>query len=176
VIKEKNTVETIVDPPSIANVYLPIKVMDTAFLPEVRQSGIVTENANAVAEDMLVTLKNSVVNTIRIRLWKNPSNIHSSFAEVKAFVQQVKSAGMKVWLCIHYSDTWADPSHQQKPAQWSSINFPQLRDNVYQYTQKIVSDIKLDYIQIGNEINNGFLWPEGSSSNQTQFLDLIKQG
>jgi arabinogalactan endo-1,4-beta-galactosidase len=68
VIKEKNTVETIVDPPSIANVYLPIKVMDTAFLPEVRQSGIVTENANAVAEDMLVTLKNSVVNTRRIRL------------------------------------------------------------------------------------------------------------
>jgi arabinogalactan endo-1,4-beta-galactosidase len=95
---------------------------------------------------------------------------------VKALVQEVKSAGMKVWLCIHYSDTWADPGHQQKPAQWSSINFPQLRDNVYQYSQKIVSDIKLDYIQIGNEINNGFLWPEGSSSNQTQFLDLIKQG
>jgi arabinogalactan endo-1,4-beta-galactosidase len=155
---------------------LSIKAVDASFIPEVRQAGIVTKNRNAVAEDMLTTLKNNGVNTIRIRLWKNPANIHSSFTEVKAFAQEIKNAGLKVWICPHYSDTWADPGYQQKPAQWATANFAQLKDSVYAYTKKIVTEINPDYIQIGNEINNGFLWPDGNFNNQTQMIDLIKQG
>jgi arabinogalactan endo-1,4-beta-galactosidase len=125
---------------------------------------------------MLVTLKNNGVNTIRIRLWKNPTNARSSFAEVKALAQEVKNAGFKVWICLHYSDTWADPANQQKPAQWATANFTELKDSVYQYTKKVMAEINPAYIQIGNEINNGFLWPEGKWNNPTQFVDLVKQG
>jgi arabinogalactan endo-1,4-beta-galactosidase len=155
---------------------LAVKAVDASFIPEVRQSGIVAKNRSGVAEDMLTTFKNNGVNTIRIRLWKNPANIHSSFAEVKALAQEVKSAGLKVWICLHYSDTWADPGYQQKPAQWASANFTQLKDSVYAYAKKIIVEINPDYIQIGNEINNGLLWPDGNVNNQTQMIDLIKQG
>jgi arabinogalactan endo-1,4-beta-galactosidase len=173
-IKNDTQTSIIIDP--ILPRILTIKGIDASFLPEVRQSGVVTKNRNGIAEDMLTTLKNSGVNTIRIRLWKSPATIHSSFAEVKALAQEVKNAGLKVWICPHYSDTWADPGFQQKPAQWASLNFVQLKDSVYAYTKKIITEINPDYIQIGNEINNGFLWPQGNFNNTSQMIDLIKQG
>jgi arabinogalactan endo-1,4-beta-galactosidase len=164
---------TIIDP--IPSRVLSIKAIDASFLPEVRQSNIILKNSNGIAEGMLITLKNNGVNTIRIRLWKNPTNIHSSFAEVKALAQEVKNAGLKVWICPHYSDTWADPGAQQKPAQWMNANFTQLKDSVYQYTQKIITEINPEYIQLGNEINNGFLLPEGSMNNLSQMIGLLQQ-
>jgi arabinogalactan endo-1,4-beta-galactosidase len=173
-VKDDNQNITIID--SVLPRSLIIKGIDASFLPEVRQSGIITKNRNGVAEDMLTTLKNNGVNTIRMRLWKNPATIHSSFGEVKTLAQEVKNAGLKVWICLHYSDTWADPGFQQKPAQWASLSFANLKDSVYAYTKKIVAEINPDYIQIGNEINNGFLWPQGNFNNASQMIDLIKQG
>ncbi len=151
----------------------PIKAIDLSYVPEIRAFGIVTKNRNAQPEDMLLTVKNSNYNTIRLRLWKNPSNVHSGFQEVKTFAQEIKSNGMKVWLTVHYSDTWADPGKQTKPQQWAGISFQALKDSVYQYTKKIIQEIQPDYIQIGNEINSGLLWPEGNFSNKNQMLDLI---
>ncbi len=151
----------------------PIKAIDLSYLPEIRAFGIPTKNRNAQLEDMLVTVKNSNYNTIRLRLWKNPSNVHSGFEEVKNFANEIKNQGMKVWLTVHYSDTWADPGKQTKPQQWTGIGFPALKDSVYRYTKKIMQEINPDYIQIGNEINGGLLWPEGNLSNKSQMLDLL---
>jgi arabinogalactan endo-1,4-beta-galactosidase len=142
-------------------------------VPELREYGIPTKNRNAQLEDMLLSVKYSHYNTIRLRLWKNPSNGHSGFEEVKKFSNEIKSQGMKVWLTVHYSDSWADPGKQTKPQQWSSIGFQALKDSVYQYTKKIMTEINPDYIQIGNEINSGLLWPEGNITNKNQMLDLI---
>jgi arabinogalactan endo-1,4-beta-galactosidase len=173
--KKTDTITPVVIDPILQKT-LSIKAIDASFLPELRQAGIVLKNGNAVAEDMLATLKNNGVNTIRIRLWKKPSTVRSSLAEVKALAQEVKNAGLKVWICVHYSDTWADPGNQQKPAEWNTASLAQLKDSIYQYTKKIVTEINPEYIQIGNEINNGFCWPQGSYNNQTQFVDMIKQG
>lgn len=125
---------------------------------------------------MLATLKAAGVNTIRLRLWKNPADGHSGFNEVKAFAQEIKNGGMKVWLTVHYSDTWAGPGKQTKPAVWNGINYMQLKDSVYAYTKKIVMEINPDYIQIGNEINSGFLWPDGNLNNRSQMLELLSKG
>jgi arabinogalactan endo-1,4-beta-galactosidase len=151
----------------------PMKALDLSYVPEIRQYGIPTKNNSAQLEDMLLTVKNSKYNTIRLRLWKNPSNVHSGFEEVKAFANEIKSQGMKVWLTVHYSDTWADPGNQTKPQQWTGISFQALKDSVYLYTKKIMQEINPDYIQIGNEINSGLLWPEGNFSNKNQMLDLM---
>jgi arabinogalactan endo-1,4-beta-galactosidase len=84
---------------------------------------------------------------------------------------------MKVWLTVHYSDSWADPGQQSLPGDWSGISFAALKDSVYEYTAKIIAEIHPDYIQIGNEINNGFLWPHGRVPEQAgQFLDLLSAG
>lgn len=149
---------------------------DGSFIPQVRTSGVVTKNAAGHPEDMIATLKKAGVNTIRLRLFKNPADGHSGFSEVKAFTQQIKDMGMKVWLTVHYSDTWADPAHQQKPAEWEGQNYAQLKTSVYNYTKQIVTEIASDYIQIGNEINGGFIFPEGAYENMTQFKGMLAEG
>ncbi len=155
---------------------LEIKAVDASFIPEIRASGFIAQNADGQAEDMLATLQNAGVNTIRIRLWNQPATALSGFQQVKAFAAEVKSRGMKVWLCPHYSDTWADPGSQTKPAAWQGVGFEALKDSVYQFTQKAVSEIQPDFIQIGNEINGGLLWPEGRISNPEQMKALLSQG
>jgi len=153
-----------------------IKAVDGSFIPQVRLSGMVTKNSAGQPEDMLTTLKSSGVNTIRIRLWKDPADGHSGFNEVKQFAQEVRNSGMKVWLTVHYSDTWADPGNQQPPAAWVGQSYEQLKTSVYNYTKQIVTGINPDYIQIGNEINKGFLWPQGSYTNPTQLAGLLQEG
>ena len=153
-----------------------IKAVDVSSIPEIRNSGITVYNASGESEDMLTTLKNAGVNTIRLRLWKNPENGHSGFEEVKLFANEIKSKGMKVWLTVHYSDTWADPAMQTKPAEWQNLSYTELQENVYSYTTTIITQIQPDYIQIGNEINGGFLWPEGSWENPEQFRTLLSKG
>lgn len=151
-----------------------IKAADMSYLPLIESEGTVLYNNQLVAEDALQTLKKSGCNTIRIRLWHSPSDHHSGFNEVKLLAQRVKSLGMKVWLTVHYSDTWADPGQQSKPSAWNNLSFNLLKSQFEQYTQQIVTQIHPDIIQIGNEINNGFVFPEGNlTNNESQFLSLL---
>lgn len=153
-----------------------IKAADVSSLPEIEAYGTTFYNAAGKAEDMLTTLQASGCNTVRIRLWKNPTNAHSGFEEVKSFAQRAKTKQMKVWLTVHYSDTWADPAHQITPSAWTALSFPALQDSIYQYTKKIVTLIQPDIIQIGNEINNGFLLPLGSINQESNFKSLLGVG
>ncbi len=155
---------------------LEIKGVDFSFLPEVRQSGQIFYNQYGIAEDMLTTFKNSGGNVIRLRIWVNPTTANSDFATVKSLSQEIKNKGMKVMISVHYSDYWADPSQQTKPLSWQNHTFSELKTDVYNYTKKIVSEINPEYIQIGNEINNGFLWPEGNLTNLSQFKQLLQSG
>lgn len=154
---------------------LEIKGADLSFLPEIRSSGIAVYNAQNVKEDMLTTLKNAGVNTIRLRLWKNPTLTNSNFETVKNLTKEIQNKGMKVLLTVHYSDSWADPGKQTKPTEWNDYTFLQLQDAIYNYTKQIITEINPDYIQIGNEINNGFLWDEGNISNFSQFKTLLQK-
>jgi arabinogalactan endo-1,4-beta-galactosidase len=151
-----------------------IKAADMSMLPLIESEGIIYFNKNNIAEDALLTLKNAGCNTIRIRLWHTPTVNQSGFNEVKAFAQRVKNLGMKVWLSVHYSDTWADPGNQEKPAIWNGLTFSQLKVQVENYTVSIVNEIQPDIFQIGNEINNGFVFPDGNlATNETQFVSLL---
>lgn len=162
-------------PPVIDSVHF-IKACDISFLPLIRTYNTVFYNREGTAEDMLTTMKKNGVNTIRLRLWNNPADGHSGFEEVLAFSNEIKTAGFKTWLTLHYSDTWADPGNQTKPAFWEGITFEQLKDSVYTYTAKVCLAMKPDYIQIGNEINGGLLWPEGKYDQHEQMKALLSEG
>ena len=153
-----------------------IKAADLSFLPEIEASGIILLNQSGQAEEMLTTLKNAGMNTVRIRLWKNPDYSYSGFSAVRAFAEKVKAKGFKVWLSVHYSDTWADPGNQSIPEAWKNLNLSTLNDSIYNYTSKIIREINPDYIQIGNEINNGFIWPVGRISELSNFRTLLQSG
>jgi arabinogalactan endo-1,4-beta-galactosidase len=92
-----------------------------------------------------------------------------------------KSYGMKWLLDFHYSDTWADPGNQLKPNAWKDLSFANLVDALFNYTFETMTHfnnlgLTPDYVQIGNEINNGMLWNDGKiyQNNQTNFVPLIQ--
>ncbi len=155
---------------------LKLKAADLSFLPEIEDAGIVFYNLTGQEEDMLTTLKNAGMNTVRIRLWHTPAGGRSGYGEVKAFAEKVRNKGLKVWLTVYYSDTWADPGHQQTPEAWQNLDLAALTDSVYRYTAGIINGIKPDYIQIGNEINAGMLWPTGKYTNLVNLKALLASG
>jgi arabinogalactan endo-1,4-beta-galactosidase len=151
-----------------------VRAADLSSLPEIEAAGTKFNNGTAT-EDMLTTLKNAGCNTVRIRLWKNPTTGHSTLAEVKILAARVKAAGMKVWLTVHYSDSWADPEKQAIPAEWAALSYVDLKIAVKEYTTLVMTEINPDIIQIGNEINGGLLFPYGDINKElAQCLSLLK--
>jgi len=153
-----------------------IKGADLSVLPEIEQTGAPYYSADNKPGDCLSILKAAGCNTIRLRLWYNPASNHSTLNEVAAFAQKIKSQQLKVLLSIHYSDTWADPGQQTPPTAWNNLGSQVLVDSVYNYTRRVVTVIQPDYVQIGNEINGGFLWETGRINNTSVFISLLKSG
>ena len=151
-----------------------ITAVDISRFPEIANSRPILYDLEGNQNDILTILKDNGVNTIRLKLWVDPSDEHAGFNEVKQFSKTLKANGFKIWLTLHYSDTWADPGHQESPNQWQGINFLALKDSVYDYTEKIMAELQPDFIQIGNEINTGFLHPFGHILNNfEQFRKLL---
>ena len=151
-----------------------------------KESNFKFYNDNGVAQDCFQILKDHGINTIRLRTWVNPSmvdwkNGHCSKYETIAMAVRAKQWGMRVMIDFHYSDTWADPSKQAKPAAWTSHTFTQLLDDVYNYTFNFMTaldsaGVKPEWVQVGNETITGMLLPEGSTSNWSQLAQLINKG
>ena len=97
-----------------------------------------------------------------------------------AMARQAKAYGLKVLLNFHYSDTWADPGAQTKPAAWANLTQPQLIQAVYDYTLETLlafadAGVYPEMVQVGNEITPGFLWPNGRiNQNEQGFIDLLR--
>ncbi|KAI1756604.1 glycoside hydrolase family 53 protein [Xylaria castorea] len=110
-------------------------------------------------------LKESGVNTVRQRIWVNPSDGNYNLAYNLQIAKRAKAAGLGVYLDLHYSDTWADPAHQTIPAGWPT-GIDDLSWKLYNYTVDVSNQfasagITPSIISIGNEIRGGLLWPTG---------------
>ena len=164
---------------------LPYRAVDLSFLPEIESHNIQFSDSSQTLSALDI-FKNNGVNLIRLRLWHTPSGTHNSLEEVLAFAQIIKTKGMDWWLDIHYSDTWADPAHQTKPAAWDGLDAATLGDSVYNYTKSVLQTLKNHnclptIVQIGNETNSGFLWDSGKvggsfDNNWTNFGNLLNKG
>ncbi|MGA8215501.1 MAG: glycosyl hydrolase 53 family protein [Candidatus Sulfotelmatobacter sp.] len=136
----------------------------------------------------LQILKNHGVNTIRIRTFVNPTITpgilgvgDTNQSGSIALAQLANSMGFQLMIDFQYSDTWADPGDQAIPSAWSGESYAQLESSVYSYTynfmQALASDgIYPQWVQVGNEIDNGMLFPTGSTSNFSQLTGLINSG
>jgi len=143
-----------------------IKGVDISTLLRQETDGV-KYNECGTEKDLLAILKNHDIGLVRIRLFVNPDTNDTgtvmNLAYVKTLAARCKAAGMKILLDIHYSDTWAHPGAQTKPAAWKSLTQKELVTKVYDYTKDVCSQIKPDYTQLGNEINCGMLWPNGNA-------------
>ncbi len=156
---------------------VPVRAVDLSFLPQMQDAGFNYKDALGNPVSMLPFLSEKGVNSVRIRLWHTPADQRSSLNEVSTLVQALRAEGFQIWITLHYSDTWADPGHQSKPALWEGHSDATLRDSVANYTTRVVRALEPEIIQIGNEINDGFLWPTGRRSFITgAFHDLLKAG
>jgi arabinogalactan endo-1,4-beta-galactosidase len=162
-----------------------VKGADISWLPQMEASGYTFYNKKGVAEDCFGILKGLGINTIRLRTFVNPSDDkfsgHCSKDETAAMAVRAQKWGMRVMIDFHYSDTWADPGKQKKPAAWTNNDFPHLLTDVYKYTLEVMNTIKAagvtpEWVEVGNEITNGMLWPDGSTSNWSQLAQLINKG
>ena len=161
------------------------KGADIGWLPQMEATGYKFYNDQGVEQDCFQILKDHGINAIRLRTWVNPSddraNGHCGKAETVAMAVRAQKFGMKVMIDFHYSDSWADPGQQRKPAAWVGHDFPTLLTDVYNYTVDVMNALKSagitpQWVQVGNEISNGMIYPEGSASNWSQLIQLTNKG
>ncbi|KAF5027087.1 hypothetical protein F66182_799 [Fusarium sp. NRRL 66182] len=105
------------------------------------------------------------VNSVRQRIWVNPSNGDYNLDYNLKLARRAKAAGLSVYLTLHFSDTWADPGHQAIPSRWPS-DIENLSWRLYNYTQQVSNafqsaGVPPAIISIGNEITGGLLYPTG---------------
>lgn len=161
------------------------KGADIGWLPQMEATGYKFYNDNGKEEDCMKILKDHGINTIRLRTWVNPSSDrasgHNSKEETVAMAVRAQKWGMRIMIDFHYSDSWADPGKQKKPAAWEGHPFPQLLQDVYDYTYDVMNDLKKagvtpEWVQVGNETPGGMIYPEGSTRNWPQLAQLINKG
>lgn len=141
---------------------------DVSSLAELEDRGAIYRDAGQ-PRDVVDMFTDHGVNWFRLRLFVNPSGtdvVVNDLAYTLDMARRVKAAGAKLLLDFHYSDTWADPGQQTKPAAWSGLSFAQLQTRVHDYTRDVMQafhaeSLAPDMVQIGNEISNGLLWNDG---------------
>jgi arabinogalactan endo-1,4-beta-galactosidase len=145
------------------------KGADVSWMTQMEASGYRWSNDAGTQQDLLQILKDHSINTIRLRVWVNPSGGWNGVNDVVAKAIRARNAGMRIMIDFHYSDSWADPGKQTKPAAWASHNFTQLMNDVYQHTFNTMNTLATngifpEWVQVGNETNNGMLWEDGRAS------------
>lgn len=161
---------------------------DISFLPELESRGMKFSD-NGTPGDAISIMKAHGFNYIRLRLFVNPANPKGyspgkGFCDLEhtlAMAKRIKAAGMKFLLDFHYSDYWADPQQQYKPAAWVGEDFAGVKKSLYDFTVKAMTELKNqgttpDMVQVGNEINHGMVWPDGRINNLDSLAQLIYSG
>jgi arabinogalactan endo-1,4-beta-galactosidase len=116
--------------------------------------------------DELTILHNHGWNAFRVRIFVPPvrSAPNNPLVNAIPLCKRIKALGAKLLLCVHFSDTWADPGKQYIPLAWEGEDIAGLEKEWEKHAYDIVKTLKdagamPDMIQIGNEITNGAAWP-----------------
>jgi arabinogalactan endo-1,4-beta-galactosidase len=158
-----------------------IKGGDVSTLAKNEAFGGVYRDSAGNLRDPLQLLRDNGMNYARLKVWVNPPDGFNNRARVLEMAQRIKGLGLGLIVDFHYSDSWADPGQQTKPAAWQNLSFNQLRDAVYNHTFDVLSGLAAqgtpaDIVQVGNEIRNGMLWPDGSTDNWNNLAQLLIAG
>ena len=167
--------------------------VDLSGLPSYEAAGAVYRDSHGDGDAIRIFADHGC-NLFRIRLFVNPSDdpIKSAGAVqdlsyALALARRAKATGAKVLLDFHYSDTWADPGQQIKPAAWENLQGAELEQTVFQYTRDTLSAFKEagvlpELVQIGNENEVGMIFPDGrvhygkDAVDMSGFAQLVNAG
>lgn len=195
--KEEIITFALPDGPEEADVYIEpipdisddfIRGMDASSVLVNEKSGAVYYNYEGEVQDVFMTLAQSGVNYIRLRVWNDPYDENGNGYgggnnDVATAIELGKRAsqyGMKVCIDFHYSDFWADPKRQHAPKAWEGMSVDEKSSALYEFTKTSLSEIldagvNVGMVQIGNEINNG-MSGEMQTSAVMKLLDAGSRG
>ncbi len=141
---------------------------DVSWVSEMEHDGKTFRTADGTVADIFEVLKETGMNSIRLRVWVNPTGGWSGKDDCVALAKRATAAGMAVMIDFHYSDFFADPSRQDFPKDWASdkSDLQKTVAHVQEHTNDVLQALKSEgvspaWIQVGNETRNGFLWPLG---------------
>ncbi len=162
------------------------KGVDISSLLEMEDNGLKLYDANGQECEALELCQQNGVNSVRLRIWNEPSRVPESkgYCDLEhtiSFAKRIKAKNMHFMLDFHYSDFWADPGKQRKPAAWEHLSPEELVQAVYDYTKEVLESLSEegcapDIVQIGNEIRSGMLFPDGEVPHFEQLAKLISAG
>ncbi|WP_406159599.1 arabinogalactan endo-1,4-beta-galactosidase [Streptomyces sp. NBC_00882] len=160
---------------------LKIRGVDISSLPKNEDHGAVYRTADGRREDPVRLLARAGVTHARLKVWVNPADGYNNKAHILPLARRLERAGVGIWIDFHYSDSWADPAHQTKPAAWAGLDVAGLTRAVYDHTADVLGALKrqgtpAQLVQIGNELNGGLIWPEGNWEHFDTMTALLKAG
>lgn len=158
------------------------KGADVSWLTEMEASGRKFYSNTGTQTECLSLLKSLGINSIRLRVWVNPAAGWCNANELLIKAKRANDLGMRIMIDFHYSDTWADPGKQTKPATWNSLSLLDLKIAVANHTKEVLTllrnnNISPEWVQVGNETGNGMLWDTGkASTNMANYAQLTTAG
>lgn len=159
------------------------KGADIGWVTEMESKGYKFYGADGKETECTALMKELGCNAIRHRVWVNPSNGWCNKADVVNKAKRASALGLAVMIDFHYSDSWADPGKQTRPAGWPS-DAEGLAQKVAAHTTEVLQALKdaqveVHWVQVGNETNTGMLWPTGEVTNAnagTAFVKMANAG
>jgi len=149
------------------------KGADISWMTEMENSGFSWKDNNGNLKELIYLLKEYDLDAVRLRVWVNPDvSPANGWCDIEDMIKKAelaKAAGFDIMICIHFSDWWADPGNQTKPAAWANYTIPQLENALYNHTTDILNALNAKgitpkWVQIGNETSDGMLWNSGKVS------------
>ncbi|MEA5129387.1 MAG: glycosyl hydrolase 53 family protein [Proteiniphilum sp.] len=158
------------------------KGADVSWLTEMEKAGSKFYDSSGRETECMALLRDLGMNSIRLRVWVDPEDGWCNKSDVLVKAWRAKNLGMRVMINFHYSDTWADPAKQYIPAAWEGLSLDELKTAVADHTKEVLNalkekDITPEWVQVGNETSNGFLWEMGQADkNPAQYAALFAAG
>jgi arabinogalactan endo-1,4-beta-galactosidase len=155
-------------PTQIAPPALSIRGADISSLKKSEDKGGVYYDEHGTPADALQILHDHGMNYARIRVWVNSPDGYHGKTQLLEMAKRLKQAGIKLLVDFHYADTWADPGKQPKPKAWENLDFDGVKKALYEHTFDVCNSLSVqgtpaDMVQVGNEITNGMVWPDGKN-------------
>ncbi|MBO4562240.1 MAG: glycosyl hydrolase 53 family protein [Clostridia bacterium] len=152
--------------------------MDASAVIAEENSGVKYYDFEGNEQDVFVTLAQSGVNTIRVRVWNDPFDPqghgfgggNNDIDTAIAIGKRANAAGMRLLVDFHLSDFWADPGKQMAPRAWKDMPIDVKTMAAYEYVRDCLLKLKKNHIdvcmvQIGNETN-------GSLAGETTWFNM----
>ena len=168
------------------------KGADVSWVTQMEAEGMKFYNQSGTEKELMTLLKDDCgVNSIRLRVWVNPTDGWSNMDDVLVKARRANALGLRLMIDFHFSDTWADPANQVMPAAWKDYSFDQLKAALSSHVTTMMNKLKAyniepEWVQIGNETRNGMMYQTekggdivsygGYYNNGAQFATLVNAG